>query len=78
VPVTLRPPFFGGAYILVATRTVPVIGVAAFASAAVAGQLIGSLLLDQMGAFGNDRHELDLGRIVGVVLLLVGAKLVIR
>ena len=82
--ITTVPPYlliggiFGMAYITTANMVVPVMGVAAFISMYVTGQLLGSVLLDQVGAFGNPTHPLDAFRIAGVVFLLIGMKLVIR
>ncbi len=69
---------FGTVILLTAAQSVPMIGVAAFSSALIAGQLIMSVVLDQIGAFGHPSHPLDAGRLAGVALLLVGMKLVLR
>lgn len=82
--VTTAPPYlliggiFGTVILLTAAQTVPVIGVAAFSSSLIVGQLLTSVALDQIGAFGHPSHPLDAGRIAGVVLLLVGLRLVLR
>ena len=82
--VTAAPPylliggFFGAAILLTASRVVPVIGVAGFVAALIAGQLLASVALDYFGAFGNPRYALDFSRAAGVVLLLLGMKLVIH
>ena len=82
--VTSTPPYlligglFGAMILLTATRSVPIIGVAAFSSALIVGQLVSSVVLDQMGAFGHASHPLDAGRVLGIAFLLVGLKLVLR
>ena len=52
---------------------VPRIGATATLSAIVVGQLVTALLIDQFGLFGQPRIEITLARVVGLVLLLVGA-----
>jgi len=74
----LAPALFGAMILLTATRSVPVIGVAAFSSALIVGQLVSSVVLDQMGAFGHASHPLDAGRVLGIAFLLVGLRLVLR
>jgi uncharacterized membrane protein YdcZ (DUF606 family) len=36
----------------------------------------GSLIVDQIGAFGGDIRPIDLSRIAGVVLLVIGVVLI--
>lgn len=52
---------------------VPRIGATATLSAIVVGQLVTALLIDQFGLFGQPRIEITFARLVGLVLLLVGA-----
>lgn len=56
----------GGAYI------VPITGAAVFFVCFVSGQLFGSVLLDQSGAFGMDVREISISRIFGVLLAFAG------
>ncbi|MBX9949346.1 MAG: DMT family transporter [Candidatus Obscuribacterales bacterium] len=42
----------------------------------IGGQLICSLILDQFGLIGFAQHPINLGRIVGVVLLVAGVALI--
>lgn len=44
----------------------------------LAGQFIAALLLDHYGAISYDVHPLSLPRVIGVVMLIVGAVLVNR
>ena len=55
---------------------VPVTGVALFFVCLIAGQLIGSLILDQIGAFGLEVRQISLPRLAGVVLTFAGILLV--
>lgn len=54
----------------------PVLGVALFFVCVVAGQLIGSSIIDQIGAFGLAVKPINTMKLVGVGLVLLGAVLV--
>ncbi|MEX2228459.1 MAG: DMT family transporter [Dehalococcoidia bacterium] len=54
----------------------PRLGVALFLSALVAGQLIGGMTMDQLGAFGGAVHRVSVLRVAGVGALLLGVALV--
>ncbi len=54
----------------------PVLGVALFFVCVVAGQLIGSTLIDQFGVFGLTVKPLNMMKFVGIGLVLLGAALV--
>ena len=56
--------------------TVPVIGVALFFICVVAGQLIGSSIIDQWGAFGLAVKPMNTMKLIGIGLVLLGAVLV--
>ena len=55
---------------------VPVTGVALFFVCMIAGQLMGSVLLDHIGAFGMAVREVTAPRLIGIVLALAGVLLV--
>ena len=55
---------------------VPITGAAMFFVCLVAGQLIGSILLDHFGAFGMTVRELTPTRIAGAALAIAGVVLV--
>ncbi|MAI90583.1 DMT family transporter [Ponticaulis sp.] len=57
---------------------VPRIGVAAWVSAVIAGQLIAAVLYDQFGAFGQTVRPATPLRLLGVVFLFAGVYLVRR
>lgn len=63
-------------YLLAASWASPRIGLAVFFAAIVSGQLIGSLTLDHLGAFGAASRPIDLQRMLGVVALLAGVILI--
>ena len=67
---------FGLAYIVGAAVLAPRLGVALFVSAIIAGQLIGAVALDQVGAFGIEARRIDAVRVLGIGALLLGVVLV--
>ena len=67
---------FGLAFIFGAAAIAPRIGVAAFLGATIAGQLIGAMALDQIGAFGAQAYVVNPTRLLGAGLLLAGVVLV--
>ena len=54
----------------------PVLGIAFFFICIVAGQLLGSTLIDQFGAFGMQVKPVNIKKLLGISLVLVGAVLV--
>lgn len=69
---------YGAIFVVAATWGVPRLGVAMTITLMVAGQLIVSLALDHFGAFGMARAPVNLGKIAGVGLVIVGVILVRR
>jgi|SRR5690554_6951046 len=67
----------GALYVLCATLLVPRLGAAGLICLVVAGQLTGSLLADHFGVLGQVRPA-DAWRVLGAVLVAVGAVLVLR
>ncbi len=68
----------GAVYVLTAIIAVPRIGTAAVVACGVFGQIVASLVLDNMGWFGVPRIPLTGTRIAGAVLLLAGVLLMQR
>jgi transporter family-2 protein len=56
----------------------PKIGTTAVVALLIAGQLVAATVIDRYGWFGFDRVALDWPRILGIVLLAVGAALTLR
>ncbi len=54
----------------------PRLGVGVYLSCVIAGQLMGSVVLDHVGAFGTTVHRIDAMRAAGVAALLVGVVLI--
>lgn len=67
----------GAMLVLLVTLMVPKLGAAALICLIVAGQLIGSLAFDHFGVLGPERPA-DAWRMLGAVLVAVGAVLVLR
>ena len=51
-------------------------GIALFFVCVVAGQLVGSTLVDQFGAFGSPQKPITMLKLAGIALVLLGAALV--
>jgi transporter family-2 protein len=68
---------FGVLVLTSAVLLIPRVGAATFIAFLVAGQLIGALVLDQLGAFGLPRFPATWVRVLGVALLIGGARLVL-
>lgn len=69
---------FGAFYVAASIFAVPRIGTAATMAAVIASQLATGLLMDHYGLFGFHGAPFDGKRLIGVVLLLLGAFLVVR
>ena len=68
----------GAVYVTLALLAAPRLGFALFTAAAIAGQLITSLILDHFGLLGAERHPVSLMRLLGVALLVAGIALIRR
>jgi len=53
--------------------TAPILGVALFFVCVIAGQLLGSTIIDQIGAFGLEVKPINTMKMVGLGLVLLGA-----
>ncbi|RZJ02958.1 MAG: DMT family transporter [Brevundimonas sp.] len=69
---------YGVVFVIAATWGVPRLGVALTITLMVAGQLLISLILDHLGAFGAPQQPINLGRMVGVALVIGGVMMVRR
>ena len=68
----------GAAYVTTVLLTVRTLGAGGVTAATVAGQLTMSVIIDRLGFLGLDETPITLGRVIGVLLLVVGTVLVIR
>ena len=69
---------YGAFFVAVAAFGAPRIGVGPLLTAAIAGQLLAAILLDHYGLLGLSRQPVNVEKIAGVVLVLIGAWLVRR
>ena len=68
--------FFGTVYIAISIFLVPRLGAAFFVALLVAGQMMASVAFDHFGALGLSEHPIDIPRLIGAVLLVVGVVLI--
>jgi transporter family-2 protein len=66
----------GSFFVFTALFLTPKLGAATLVAGIMAGQIVGSLVIDHFGLFGLPQHELNVGRIAGVLLLIAGVVLV--
>jgi transporter family-2 protein len=67
----------GAAYVTTVIFTVKTLGAGGVTAATITGQLAAAMVLDQFGAFGLERHQLNWQRVLGVCLLALGTYLVV-
>lgn len=68
----------GAVYVTVALVAVRTLGASGLTAVVITGQLAISVVIDRLGLFGIAREHITASRIVGLVLLVVGAALVVR
>ena len=68
----------GAVYVTVAILTVRTLGVSSLTAIVIAGQLAGAVVIDRFGLLGIAKQPIGAGRIIGLVLLVVGVVLVVR
>jgi len=68
--------FFGAVYIAISIFLVPRLGAAFFVALLVAGQMLASVAFDHFGALGLSEHPIDIPRLIGAVLLVIGVVLI--
>jgi transporter family-2 protein len=66
----------GAFYVVGAVVTAPRLGAATLIGLVVAGQAIMSVVVDQFGMVGFEKHHASPGRIAGMALVVVGVTLV--
>ena len=70
--------FYGAFFVAIAAFGAPKVGVGPLLTAAIAGQLIGAIILDHYGLLGLSRQPVGIEKIGGVLLVLLGAWMVRR
>ncbi|HEV2772315.1 MAG TPA: DMT family transporter [Thermoleophilaceae bacterium] len=68
----------GAVYVTTALITVRTLGAGAVTAATVTGQLVTSIAVDRLGAFGLTERPVSWSRLLGVALLAAGPFLVVR
>jgi bacterial/archaeal transporter family-2 protein len=68
----------GAVYVTTALITVRTLGAGAVTAATVTGQLVTSIAVDRLGAFGLTERPVSWSRLLGVALLAAGTFLVVR
>ena len=66
----------GAVFVAGSTLLVPITGAALFFVCLIAGQLVGALIIDAVGAFGMDARAISLRKLAGVSLAFAGVALV--
>jgi bacterial/archaeal transporter family-2 protein len=66
---------FAALFVAINIFIIPKVGIAAGLSAVIVGQLLLSTFFDSMGWFGLERIPISLPRIIGMVLLIIGVRL---
>jgi transporter family-2 protein len=69
---------YGAFFVAIAAYAAPRIGLASLITIGIAGQIAMAMWLDHIGALGLPREPINLGRIVGALLVIGGVVLVRR
>jgi transporter family-2 protein len=67
----------GAGYITTVIFTVGTLGAGGITAATISAQLVTSMLIDQFGLFGLEKHPITWTRLAGVALLAAGTYLVV-
>jgi transporter family-2 protein len=70
--------FIGAVFVASSLVTVRTLGAGGVVAATIAGQLTGSVVIDQFGLLGLDKQPLNVGQVAGIVLLAAGVFLIVR
>jgi transporter family-2 protein len=68
----------GAVYVTNALVSVRTLGAGGVTAATITGQLLTSVAIDRLGVLGLPEKPLSLGRLAGVVLLVIGTLLIVR
>lgn len=69
---------FGIAIVFLSIKIIPVLGSASAISIFISVQLITGVIINQFGLFGVPKIPIDLIKILGIIFLIIGAKMVVR
>ena len=70
--------FIGAVFVASSLVTVRTLGAGGVVAATIAGQLTGSVVIDQFGLLGLDKQPLTVAKVAGIVLLAAGVYLIVR
>ena len=82
--ITKAPPylwiggFLGVVVVYMGAKVTPVLGVASTVTIMVALQIVSSMIIDSFGLMGSAKVPLDFSRIVGILLMIVAVKLIVK
>ena len=68
----------GAVFVASSLVTVRTLGAGGVVAATIAGQLTGSVVIDQFGLLGLDKQPLNVAKVAGIVLLAAGVFLIVR
>lgn len=68
----------GVGIIYLVAASIPEVGMANATTAIIVGQVLTAIIIDHFGAFGLERISYGWNQILGLVLLVVGAKLLLK
>ena len=68
----------GAVFVASSLVTVRTLGAGGVVAATIAGQLTGSVVIDQFGLLGLDKQPLNVAQAAGIVLLAAGVFLIVR
>ena len=68
----------GASYIIATLELGPKLGAALLLALILAGQMTASLVVDHFGLLGFPHHPVNLPRLAGALLLVVGAILIVK
>lgn len=77
-PILLTGGFIGAAVVYGSVNLIPKLGVVGMLTLTISGQLLTSAAADHWGLFGIERTPLSGARLLGLLLLAIGARLAMR
>lgn len=70
--------FWGAVYVVITVLLLPHLGAAALLALIVTGMMLASLVFDHFGVLGVPQQSINLARLIGAALLVVGVVLIRR
>jgi transporter family-2 protein len=68
----------GVAFVTITIFAVPKLGSALTVSAAITGQMIAAVIIDQIGFLGVPKSPIDIYRVIGIIFLAIGVRLLMK